>query len=88
MLTALRMSLSSVVENLQEVKIPKSLAGRIRQIAPYGQYDSLDSYVSTMLDEFLTQIEKVSPPRRRYNPFSENELAKIKDEIQDYALYP
>lgn len=75
-------------KSLQEVKIPTSLAGRIRKIAPYGQYDSLDTYISTMLDEFVTQLEKVAPPRRRYNPFSEKELAEIKEEIKGYALYP
>jgi hypothetical protein len=78
----------AVVEKLQEVKISKALAGRIRKIAPYGQYDSIDSYVSTMLDEFVTQLEKVAPPRRRYNPFSQKELAQIHEEIKDYSLYP
>ncbi len=76
------------MENLQEVKIPNALAGRIRKIAPYGQYDSIDSYVSTMLDEFVTQLEKVAPPRRRYNPFSQKELDQIREETKDYSLYP
>ena len=83
------MSSQTVVQkNVQEVKIPKALAGRIRRIAPYGQYDSIDSYITTMLDEFVSQLEKVSPPTRRYNPFSEKELNQIKEEIKDYALYP
>ena len=82
------MSSQTTVQNLQEVKIPGALAGRIRRIAPYGQYDSLDSYVSTMLDEFVSQLEKVAPPRRRYNPFSEKELSQIKEEMKSYALYP
>ena len=82
------MSSQAVVENLQEVKIPKALAGRLRKIAPYGQSESIDSYVSSMLDEFVTQLEKVQPPRRRYNPFSEEELGQIKEEIKDYSLYP
>jgi hypothetical protein len=83
-----KLSSQAVVENLQDVKIPKELAGRIRKIAPYGQYDSIDSYVSTMLDEFVTQLEKVAPPRRRYNPYSQKELEQIRDEIKDYSLYP
>lgn len=41
-----------------------------------------------MLDEFVSQIEKVAPPRRRYNPFSEKELAQIKEEMKSYSLYP
>jgi len=82
------MSSQTVVQNLQDVKIPTALAGRIRKIAPYGQYDSLDTYISTMLDEFVTQLEKVAPPRRRYNPFGDKELAEIKEEMKSYALYP
>jgi hypothetical protein len=82
------LSSQAIVENLQEVKISKALAGRIRKIAPYGQYDSIDSYVSTMLDEFVTQLEKVAPPRRRYNPFNQKELNQIREEIKDYSLYP
>jgi hypothetical protein len=70
------------------VKIPKTLALRIRKIAPYGQFDSIDTYVSSMLDEFVTQLEMVAPPRRRYNPFSQKELDKIKEDIKDYSLYP
>jgi hypothetical protein len=82
------LSSQAIIENLAEVKIPKALAGRIRRIAPYGQYDSIDSYVSTMLDEFVTQLEKVAPPRRRYNPFSQKDLNQIREEIKDYSLYP
>jgi len=82
------LSSQAVIENLQEVKIPKALAGRIRKIAPYGQYDSIDSYISTMLDEFVTQLETVAPPRRRYNPFSQKELDQIREEIKGYSLYP
>jgi len=82
------LSPQAIVQNVQEVKIPKALAGRIRKIAPYGQYDSIDSYVSTMLDEFVSQLEKVQPPMRRYNPYSQKELKQIKEEIKDYALYP
>jgi hypothetical protein len=82
------LSSQTVVENEQEVKIPKTLAVRIRKIAPYGQYDSIDSYVSTMLDEFVSQLEKVQPPRRRYNPFSDEELRQIKEDMKDYSLYP
>jgi hypothetical protein len=81
-------SQKSLLQNFQEVKIPQNLAGRIRKIAPYGQYDSLDTYISTMLDEFVSQLEKVAPPRRRYNPFSEKELAEIKEEMKSYSLYP
>jgi len=82
------LSSQAVIENLQEVKISKALAGRIRKIAPYGQYDSIDSYISTMLDEFVTQLEAVAPPRRRYNPFSQKELDQIREEIKGYSLYP
>jgi hypothetical protein len=78
----------AIVENIQEVKIPKSLMGRIRRIAPYGQYASIDSYVSTMLDEFVSELEKVEPLRRRYNPFTEKELNQIKEEMKSYSLYP
>lgn len=78
----------AVIENVQEIRIPKALAGRIRKIAPYGQYDSIDSYVSSMLDEFVSQLEKAQPSRRKYNPFSEKELEQIKQEIRSYSLYP
>jgi hypothetical protein len=75
-------------ESLERVNIPSTLAGRIRKIAPYGQYDSIDGYISTMLDEFVSQLEKVAPPRKRYNPFSEKELAEIKEQMKSYSLYP
>jgi hypothetical protein len=76
-----------VLETSQEVTIPKALASRIRKIAPYGQYSSIDPYVSTILDEFVTQLEGSRPVRKRYNPFTESELKQIKQEIQCYALY-
>ncbi len=82
------MSSQAVIEDAQEVKIPKALAGRIRKIAPYGQRDSIDNYVSTMLDEFVSQLENTNPSKRRYNPFNEKELQKIKEEIEGYSLYP
>ncbi len=67
--------------------IPDVLASRIRKIAPYGQYADLDSYVSAILDEFVTQLEGSRPVRTRYNPFTEEELKQVKKEIQCYSLY-
>jgi hypothetical protein len=77
-----------VIEKEQEVKIPKTLAARIRNIAPYGQKNSMDSYISYMLDEFVSQLEKVEPTPRKYNPFSAKELESVREEIKCYALYP
>jgi hypothetical protein len=71
----------------QQVTIPKTLAGRIRKIAPYGQSSNLDGYVSTILNEFVTQLEEVHPSRQKYNPFSEKELKQIKEEIRCFSLY-
>jgi hypothetical protein len=78
----------AVVEEIQEVRIPKSLAIRIQKIAPYGGDKSVDSYISMMLDEFVSQLEKTQPQRRRYNPFSDTELARIREEMKEYSLYP
>ncbi|MFI5419815.1 MAG: hypothetical protein ACHQ1H_02495 [Nitrososphaerales archaeon] len=71
----------------QQVKIPNALASRIRKLAPYGQHANLDNYVSTILDEFVTQLEGSRPVRARYNPFTEEELKQIKQDIQCYSLY-
>jgi len=76
-----------VLETSQQVTIPKELAGRIRKIAPYGKHATLDAYISTILDEFVTQLEGSRPIRNRYNPFTESELKQIKQEIQCYSLY-
>ena len=71
----------------QPVTIPKDLATRIRKIAPYGQVASIDSYISNILDEFVTQLEGSRPVRKRYNPFTDSELKQVKQEIQCYSLY-
>ncbi|MDA4130914.1 MAG: hypothetical protein OK457_09100 [Thaumarchaeota archaeon] len=76
-----------ILDSDQQVTIPKTIANRIRKIAPYGQFASLDSYISTILDDFVTQLEGSRPMRARYNPFSEKELKQINKEIQCYSLY-
>jgi len=76
-----------ILDTDQQVTIPKTLAGRIRRIAPYGRHATLDSFISTILDEFVTQLEDVQPSRKKYNPFSEKELKEIKQEIQCFSLY-
>ena len=74
-------------QHSQQVTIPKALAARIRKIAPYGQHATIDAYISNILDEFVTGLEGSRPMRTRYNPFTENELKQIKQEIQCYSLY-
>jgi len=76
-----------ILDTDQQVTIPKTLAGRIRRIAPYGRYGTLDNYVARILDEFVTQLEDVHPSRQKYNPFSEKELKEIKQQIQCFSLY-
>ncbi|MDA4111039.1 MAG: hypothetical protein OK439_00760 [Thaumarchaeota archaeon] len=76
-----------ILQSDQQVTIPKTLASRIRKIAPYGEYATLDRYVSTILDEFVSQLENVPPPRHMYNPFTDKELKVIKQQIQCFSLY-
>jgi hypothetical protein len=78
---------AQVLETSQQVTIPKALAERIRKIAPYGKNATVDTYISTILDEFVTQLEGSRPVRNRYNPFTESELKQIKQDIQCYSLY-
>jgi len=75
------------VEKNQEVRIPKALAARIRKIAPYGQNESIDAFISSMLDEFVSQLEK-KPISSKYNPFTEKDLENIREEIKCFSLYP
>jgi hypothetical protein len=76
-----------VIAKEQEVKIPTTLATRIRKIAPYGKNDSMDSYITYMLDEFVSQLEKSQPISQRYNPFTEKELEQVKEDIKCFSLY-
>jgi hypothetical protein len=76
-----------LVEKNQEVSIPKALATRIRKIAPYGQNGSIDAFISSMLDEFVSQLEN-KPISRKYNPFTEKDLEKVREEIKCFSLYP
>ena len=78
----------AVVEDLQEVRIPTSLAGRIKKIAPYGKRNSIDAYITSMLDEFVSELERNQIPGRKYNPFNQEELERVREELKDYSLYP
>jgi len=77
-----------LIQKTEQVRIPKALVIRIRKIAPYGLGASVDNYISYMLDEFVSQLEKTQPIPRKYNPFSEKELESVKEEIKCYSLYP
>jgi len=76
-------------QKTDQVRIPKALAARIRKIAPYGQGGSMDNYISSILDEFISQLENHQPSTPgKYNPFSEKELESVKEEIKCFSLYP
>ena len=76
----------AITKEGQVIRIPKDLAERLRRIAPYGEYASMDSFVSSILEDVVSQLDK-NDWRAKQNRPSEAELKQIREEIKCYSLY-
>ena len=72
----------------EKIRIPTKLAERLRRIAPDGEFESLDAYATSLLEEVLTQLRIEERKSKKYIPYTSAELGKIREQIRCFSLYP
>ena len=75
------------VEREEKIVIPRKLAERLRRVAPYGQYESLDAFAVALLEEVVAQLQSTTRSNRAYNDYTAAELKEIKEQIKCYSFY-